>query len=868
MATYIPNVTDVFPEIQPFKPDYSFLQSALSTKQAQYNAAFEQLNSVYGSILNAPLTRDINQERRAEFLKAADNNIKKITSLDLSLPQNVQTASNVFKPFYDDKNLVWDMTWTKQFNKELGRAEALSKCTTDDCAGQYWEGGVRLMNYLRDDFKNANDDSAFQMGTVKYTPAYNIVDKAVKLAKEQGFNVKYDTIQNGYIVTTKNGQALEAPLSVYFSEIFANDPRAKSYMTAQAQLNRYDTVESLAPQFNNDKAAAEAYYIKENLASTIEVRNIQRDKIQDSLSSLEASKLTLERIGSRRRLLPSEQEKYDNVLKQYALTEAALDRVNKEIEVIESSYDPNNLSVGRRLVDNANANNLLTESLQNAVKVAAYRDTEVSLKADPYALARYKSALTEAREKAKEKREAEKEAELLGLFDQFSTKTSKASYAEVEDLFADQQTTAANVTGEYASSVNSILRTLLSGPQKNAALALLKKYNISEKELASGAPIDVEVYGKILKDVKDNILKNDPVTFNQVVPLLQKAQKGADAYNFISSKMGENNRLIANVLKADEYKDKRGVVDLLIDPTTNRLRTKEEFVKAGLSQYPSQGVEAGFFDWITGTGRDELLGDAYDELMENFSETYNNQRDNLQSVGLAVTGGAGGVGVANTLVAVADPYKFMSPNTSAVKSLLSSLDDDGVVIGEAAGGDARTILNNLNIDLNTYYKEPTQDRPVVTVEYTPFSEGTSNKHQAKILINADYVSRLVNQKLISKDDAAKLIEEGISISIDPSKTNNSLTRGATTDYRDIILNNTGSYTIENPGGSITINKQPDGSTSLNGYLNVWENGDFVQEPYNKYYINQAGGPGLYDNTEKFLYEQAIINAGILSNLPK
>jgi hypothetical protein len=127
MATYIPNVTDTFPEIQTFRPDYSFLQSALQYKQSKFDAAFNQLNSVYGSILNAPLTRGINQERRDEFIKAADSELKKITSLDLSLPQNVQLASNVFKPFYEDQNLVKDITWTKNWNNEVQRAEQFKK---------------------------------------------------------------------------------------------------------------------------------------------------------------------------------------------------------------------------------------------------------------------------------------------------------------------------------------------------------------------------------------------------------------------------------------------------------------------------------------------------------------------------------------------------------------------------------------------------------------------------------------------------------------------------------------------------------------------------------------------------------------------
>jgi hypothetical protein len=146
MATYIPNVTDTFPEIQPFRPDYSFLQSALQYKQSKFDTAFNQLNSIYGSILNAPLTRGINQERRDEFIKSADAEMKKITSLDLSLPQNVQLASNVFKPFYEDQNLVYDITFTKKAQNALAEGERFKNCLTDKVLDHF--GG----NYIQTRF--------------------------------------------------------------------------------------------------------------------------------------------------------------------------------------------------------------------------------------------------------------------------------------------------------------------------------------------------------------------------------------------------------------------------------------------------------------------------------------------------------------------------------------------------------------------------------------------------------------------------------------------------------------------------------------------------------------------------------------------
>ena len=43
--------------------------------------------------------------------------LKKVSGLDLSLEQNVQQATQIFRPFYEDKYLMKDMAWTKNKNE-------------------------------------------------------------------------------------------------------------------------------------------------------------------------------------------------------------------------------------------------------------------------------------------------------------------------------------------------------------------------------------------------------------------------------------------------------------------------------------------------------------------------------------------------------------------------------------------------------------------------------------------------------------------------------------------------------------------------------------------------------------------------------
>ena len=132
MATYLQGVTDYIPQLQPFQPDLNLYANVLQTKQTQYDTAYKSLNKVYGQYFYADLTRNGNIERKDEILKNIDFNIKRISSLDLSLDQNVSQATQVFKPFYEDKHLMKDMAWTKNYNNQKGRAEGLKNSFEED----------------------------------------------------------------------------------------------------------------------------------------------------------------------------------------------------------------------------------------------------------------------------------------------------------------------------------------------------------------------------------------------------------------------------------------------------------------------------------------------------------------------------------------------------------------------------------------------------------------------------------------------------------------------------------------------------------------------------------------------------------------
>ena len=70
MSQYIQGVVDYVPMIQPFQPDLNFFQNVLQLKESQYKAGYDKLSSLYGTLLNSPISREDNIELRNTFFNA------------------------------------------------------------------------------------------------------------------------------------------------------------------------------------------------------------------------------------------------------------------------------------------------------------------------------------------------------------------------------------------------------------------------------------------------------------------------------------------------------------------------------------------------------------------------------------------------------------------------------------------------------------------------------------------------------------------------------------------------------------------------------------------------------------------------------
>jgi hypothetical protein len=376
----------------------------LQLKQTQYDQNWQRLNNIYGQILNAPLTHDESVNRRDNTLKRIDFDLKRITGLDLSLEQNVQQATQLFRPFYEDKSLMRDMVFTKNvgFERALGEGKRVS--TDEKIYSQYWDGGLRAIDYKVQEFKETPYDQLTGFGDVKYTPYVNVEKEALDIASKLKLNIKRTTPQGDWIITEKNGEPAIPILQSVFYSVLGKDPRVKEVYATRAYLERKDYVMSNKdnPEFGGNAELTEKKYLNntlsmlQNQTELIRGSLLSEKKVNDKMiSKLEQSLIDGTDNSSTNETLQRYRDANDKLAEMIKQNENDMslitDNVNRTLSTTGgaklSTDDINQL---RSRVDAVTASTLLQVDLDAAARSFAYINYEQTVDPNPFAVMKKK----------------------------------------------------------------------------------------------------------------------------------------------------------------------------------------------------------------------------------------------------------------------------------------------------------------------------------------------------------------------------------------------------------------------------------------------------------------------------------------------
>lgn len=496
MATYLQGAVDYIPQIQPFEPNLNLYANVLQTKQSKYDSNWKSLNNVYSQYFYADLSREDNQERRDELMTAIDFNLKKVSGLDLSLEQNVRQANQLFTPFYEDKYLMKDMVRTKNYMQERQRGLSLKNSKDDKSREQYWEAGIKFLDYQMQEFKDASLAESLNFGGLSYTPFVNIQKKAMDLAKQFG-NVESTSFSpdGRYMIVNRNGEQLREPLHRLFEATFGNDPAAQEMFQVMAYVNRKDYSQVNASLFGGDAKQAEMKYLQEQFENFSRIQQVEFENQQDNLRVINKFISDLEKKDAAGILDDAGKKALREYKYSQEIIQTNLDRAEKLNT--ELNIDPGSLNSGkgfqnpyedietlRRKVDGAVANSLFSKQLQEAAQNYSIMNMKQTVTADPYAvinykhqkskeLANYKAGL----KKAEDEENLALERNLLGTGSGASMAADGGSAGVTEDI-SNPMSIAVKALQQQKDGINADLKYIT-----DMYNALVESDNISQEEL-------------------------------------------------------------------------------------------------------------------------------------------------------------------------------------------------------------------------------------------------------------------------------------------------------------------------------------------------------------------------------------------------
>jgi hypothetical protein len=256
MATYLEGGVDFIPPVIPFQPNYNLILSTLQYRQGQYDQGFAQLKSSASSIINAQLLNETNIEKRKQIMANAESALKSLPTVDLSLPQNVAAAKNVFRPFYEDNDILLDMKETKSYMNERSKGLALRDSDKEEERKRYWSYGIQDLDDWADEFKKATPDQMKTMRSRRYVGKPMVGEKVLDMFKDGKLKREIDTITGQVKITDTNGKEVVTPLTNLYLSMAQNDPEAMEAFNVYGRVKRNQYIRDNESRFGSRDAAA------------------------------------------------------------------------------------------------------------------------------------------------------------------------------------------------------------------------------------------------------------------------------------------------------------------------------------------------------------------------------------------------------------------------------------------------------------------------------------------------------------------------------------------------------------------------------------------------------------------------------------
>lgn len=720
MATYIQGLYDSPLAITPFTPDYSLLQNVLKTKEMEYERGFAQVKNVYNSLLTAKATNAEDQEMQKAYIAQAEEKLKNLATVDLSIDQNVSIANSVFKPFQEDTELIYDISVTKIADQQASLGQSFLNSNDDKQRKMHSAISDEYVRIPLDELKRAKrgDGSITSVKPRYYVPAVNLYDKFKDFLKAGEYDAVIETSNgSGLILKTKGGKRVEVGLYNLMNGLLTGDERKYFDAWGEVLYNR-GVNDYMGRGFTFDQARKE-------LANDFYERDLsyltnQRDAIvKDQRLVLAKIEEYKKRNSIQGGLSEQDNQDAESLGMTFSQNKAALDLLNKDIRELS---DPQKMESTIKRYYNGKSGIISQELIQNSLKsISSAMGTLTEsreYKADEYYWKKMEHAI---KIQELEINKIKAQAELLkaqggedgGLKGPTGIKTGKLTEAEKKVMVANTPMDAG--TEKLPEDAPSKLKTFWDNMNENYNGIVENGIAASEELLASTFNTGNTTIGNLLRIIRDKKLNNqftdEAVEFISKVdnPDTRPFKRFNELYNTAAANTkSEFQTYLESVGKKSGDKVTYGdVYGFLFDKTTKVFKDVQsampvdQFIKInGYFNNIADGNElAKIFTNDQKKVESEVLTNISNEINKNgYNETYLIATDddgfrrlrtkeelqadlayftaNNDKIGKKVIKGtmAAGPGISVTTDVVVDEYRYEN-QIKAVTKILDNIDD-------------------------------------------------------------------------------------------------------------------------------------------------------------------------------------------------
>lgn len=388
MATFVQGVPAFAPKAVNFDVDFNRIERLLTLRQGMYDEGARKVKNVYDSLFNSAMLRDDNIQKRDAYLKTISNGLKNISAMDFSMPQNQETAINLFQPITNDKGMVKDMMYTKAYQTESQLGEQYRTSSDEEERKKYSDTSLKALQYKAEEFKTASANDALAIEAPRYVPNVDVLGMADKMFQDGKVSVKKDVINGGYIWSLKNGDLAVPITQSMMSTMFSQDPAIRDFQATQAYVRRKDYVKNNTGKFNGDATKAEAEYMQTVLEETVINNQMQVYKDDAEVSKLMLEVDSWDNLAKEGKILQGsdDEKKYKEAVQKLDVSKTALLQKKADLSVQELT-DLKDINAMRRAVDAAVTMDSYNDLSSKLALYLAKKDSEMSVKVDPLYLA-------------------------------------------------------------------------------------------------------------------------------------------------------------------------------------------------------------------------------------------------------------------------------------------------------------------------------------------------------------------------------------------------------------------------------------------------------------------------------------------------